>query len=135
MIRDDLVLTYGTLDTQVTVTRAVPSWMGWVAAAGAVVGALFGWLLIGWAGRRAPEGTVAGQLSSLIVWPTTVAMLLWSAGSFLYREFGWTNGEAFFLQLLYLAEHPVLAVWAAATAVVAFSIVAVLNRWPQIVQS
>ncbi|BEL02578.1 hypothetical protein Q0Z83_007690 [Actinoplanes sichuanensis] len=134
MERDGLVLMYNTRSASFTVTRAVPSWMGGVAAAGAAVGALLGWLLVGWAGRRAPEGTIAGQLSSLIVWPSAFLILLWQTGAFLYREFGWTSGDAFFLQLLYLAEDLFLFSWAAGTAVVAFTVVAVLNRWPQIVQ-
>ncbi|MEU4156929.1 hypothetical protein [Actinoplanes sp. NPDC026670] len=134
MERDGLVLMYSPQGASLVVTRAVPPWMGWVAAAGAAVGALLGWLLVGWAGRRAPEGTIAGQLSSLFAWPTAFLILLWETGAFLYREFGWTSGDAFFLQLLYLAEDSLLLPWAAGTAAIAIAVVAVLNRWPQIVQ-
>lgn len=134
MVRDGLVLRYHTHDTFFTVAPLVPPWMGWFAAAGGVAGALIGWLLIGWVGRRAAEGTIAGQVSSLIVWPTAVFMVAAAAGEFLvFREFGDTDREVFFLQLLYLAEsryHWTLAVFAAG-----FAVVAVLAGHPRLAQS
>jgi hypothetical protein len=134
MVRDGLVLRYHTHDTFFTVAPLVPAWMGWFAAAGGIAGALIGWLLTGWVGRRAAEGTIAGQVSSLIVWPTAVFMAAAAAGEFLvFREFGDTNREVFFLQLLYVAEsrYP----WTLAVFAVGFTVVAVLHGRPRLAQS
>lgn len=118
--RGELVLTYSTLDSYATVSNAVPKWMGWAALAGAVAGALLGWLLTGWAGRRAREGSIAGQLAALIIWPTAAVVLLMTSLGFLIPEYGMTSREAFFMQLLYLSESAWR--WALPVAAVAFGV-------------
>jgi len=122
MARGGLVLTYDGGD-DFTVARAVPSWMGWVAAVGALMGGLIGWALTGWAGRRAEVGSAGGQLAAMAAWPTVVVMLLLLAGGFLARPGGQTWHEVFYLRLLYIAQGP--PKWTGVVAVVAVGIVSV----------
>ncbi|BEL02691.1 hypothetical protein Q0Z83_008820 [Actinoplanes sichuanensis] len=95
--RDDLVLSYtGVLwgnrapwdsdgAASFELTRSAPAWLDTVAVTGGVLGAMAGWLLFGWAGRRS-EGhplrtTVAGALGwTAVVWTLGSALLggLWN---------------------------------------------------------
>ncbi|MEU8662674.1 hypothetical protein [Actinoplanes philippinensis] len=61
-------------------TRSAPGWLTAIAVAGGVLGAVAGWLLLGWASRRS-EGhplrtTVAGALGwAAVVWTLLTALL------------------------------------------------------------
>ncbi|WP_436532583.1 hypothetical protein [Actinoplanes sp. HUAS TT8] len=125
MARDGLVVTYDGGD-DFTVARAVPPWMGWVAASGALVGGLIGWALTGWAGRRADVGSAGGQLAAMVAWPTVVVMLVQLLGGLLGRPGGQTWHDMFYLHLLYIVEGP--PKWTGAVALVAVVIVAVQAR-------
>jgi hypothetical protein len=125
MARGGLVLTFDGGD-DFTVARAVPSWMGWVAAVGALVGGLAGWALTGWAGRRAEVGSAGGQLAAMVAWPTVVVLLLLLLGVLLGRPGGQTWRDMFYLRLLYIADGP--PKWTGAVAVVAVGIVGVQAR-------
>ena len=128
MARGGLVLTYRGGD-EFTVARAVPPWMGWVAAAGLLVGGLIGWALTGWAGRRADVGSAAGQLAAMVAWPTVVVALLLLLGGLLGRPGGQTWHDMFYLHLLYIADGP--PKWTGLIAAVALGIVGVQGavRW------
>jgi hypothetical protein len=123
--RDGLTLTYVGGDT-FTVARSVPSWLWWFAGVGAVLGALVGWLLTAWAGRRAEQGSVAGQLAGLVAWPTVVVMLVLLLGDMLFLPGSQSWQEMFHLHLLYIVGGAPR--WGGLVIVVALGIVAILGR-------
>lgn len=125
MTRDGLVLKYDG-GNDFTVQRAVPPWMAWVAVAGAAAGAMIGWLVTGWAGRRAAEGSAAAQLAGPLAWPAAVVVLFLLLGGLLLRPFGQTYSDVFYLRLLYIVEGPPR--WVGAVAGAALGVVAVLGR-------
>ncbi|MFI1994792.1 hypothetical protein [Actinoplanes sp. NPDC020271] len=123
--RDGITLTYAGGDT-FTVARSVPSWLWWFAGGGAVLGALIGWLLTGWAGQRAEQGSVAGQLAGLVAWPTVVVMLVLLLGDLLFVPGSQSWPEMFYLHLLYIVGGTPR--WGGLVVVVALGIVAILGR-------
>ncbi|WP_229072048.1 hypothetical protein [Actinoplanes sp. DH11] len=127
-VRDGLLLYYDG-ETWFTVERAAPYWMGWVASAGALLGALLGWLMTGWAGRRAAAGSVAAQLAGAFAWPTVVVVLALLYGPFLlFFDSGLTYAEEVWSHLLHIATG--VANWVGVVAATALAIVAVLGRSP-----
>ncbi|MFC7531442.1 hypothetical protein [Actinoplanes sp. GCM10030250] len=112
--------------TAFTVGRAVPSWMVWVAVAGAVFGALVGWLVTGWAGRRAAEGSAAAQLAGMLTWPTVIVMLVLLLGRLLGRPGGQTWQDMFYDHLLYIVGGSPR--WVGVVALAAMGVIAALGR-------
>jgi hypothetical protein len=123
--RGDLMLTY-TGGAGFALARAAPGWMWIFVAAGALLGAFVGWLLTGWASRRAAEGSVAAQVAGLVAWPTAVAVPILLLGGLLFRPDSQSWSDAFYLRLLYAIDGPPR--WVGVVAAVALGTVAVSRR-------
>ncbi|MFI5937736.1 hypothetical protein [Actinoplanes sp. NPDC051494] len=123
--RDGLVLSSNGW-ASFTVVRATPPWLWAFALAGAVLGALAGWLVTAWASRRARAGTLAAQVAGAVAWPATVVMLVLLLGRLLFRPALQSWGDFLSVHLLYVAGGPPR--WVGLLAVVVLAVVAVLGR-------
>lgn len=126
-IRDDLVVTY-TGGSSFAVQRSAPAWLAWYAAAGALVGALLGLLLVGWASRRAEKGSLAAQLAGIVAWPTVVFMLSVLTLAALLRPAFQSWEDVYYTRLLWMGGGTPR--WTGLVALIAIGIVVVLGRRP-----
>jgi hypothetical protein len=123
--RDGLILTYPGGES-FSVARAIPPWLDWFAAGGALLGGLCGWFLTAWAGRRAELGSAAAELAGLLVWPTTVLLLLSQLGSLVLHLPTHSWRDVVYLRLLYLVGGTPR--WAGVIALLAVGIVLLFGR-------
>ena len=107
-----------------TLSRSAPAWLWSFTVAGALLGALAGWLAVGWASRRAAPGTARAATAGLVAWcgfglmlaAVTVTMM-WS----MLPGRPWT--ESVFTGLFFLTRFPPWAL--AAVTLLPVAIVAV----------
>ncbi|WP_203827409.1 hypothetical protein [Actinoplanes palleronii] len=103
---------------------ATPPGLGWVVASGAGLGAVIGWLLVGWAGRRAGVGSPAAYLAGAVLWPALLfahTMLVFTLAGLPFEDVG-----VGYPDLLWLLDSRLW--WLAAAAVGALAVVAVGGR-------
>jgi hypothetical protein len=64
-----------------TLSRAAPAWLWAFTVAGGLLGALCGWLLVGWASRRVSPGGAPAFAVGTLAWPVVVLTLLVALGT------------------------------------------------------